>query len=101
MLRKSVTSSNIRSIGFLLTENQKTDKPCGTLEVEFANGVIWQYFDVPEEIAVSIHGATSPGSVFHRCVRGQFKDKLVVDPVASVAIDDSQSQSGSGQSISG
>ena len=43
MQRISVTSSNIASIGYA--------EPTRTLEVEFNDGSIYQYFDVPNEVA--------------------------------------------------
>ena len=43
MKRKSVDSTNIASIGY--------DKDSQTLEVEFLNGGVYQYFDVPERVA--------------------------------------------------
>ena len=42
MERQSVSSSNLRSIGY--------DHSSSTLEVEFNNGSIYQYFDVPENV---------------------------------------------------
>lgn len=42
MNRTSVTSSNIASIGY--------DPSSLTLEVEFTDGSIYQYFDVPEAV---------------------------------------------------
>ncbi len=42
MERYSVASSNIASIGY--------DEPSQTLEVEFLNGSIYQYYNVPMNI---------------------------------------------------
>lgn len=42
MNRKSVTSSNIASIGY--------DETSETLEIEFKNGGVYQYFDVPQGV---------------------------------------------------
>ena len=39
MERKYVASSNISSIGY--------DEPSQTLEVEFLNGTVYQYYNVP------------------------------------------------------
>lgn len=51
MYRKPVNSSNIRSIGY---ENS-------TLEVEFLNGSIYQYFNIPENLYNSLMRASSHG----------------------------------------
>jgi len=40
MLRMSVSSSNISSVGY--------DPKTQTLEVEFHNGGVYQYFNVPQ-----------------------------------------------------
>lgn len=50
ILRQPVTSSNIKSIGFLLdlTTDPQTN---GTLDVEFMNGSVYRYFGVPQDIA--------------------------------------------------
>jgi len=42
MEREYVDSSMIRSFGF--------DASISTLEVEFNNSAIWQYFDVPDSV---------------------------------------------------
>ena len=42
MEREVVASSNIASVGY--------DNPTQTLEVEFLNGAIYQYFNVPENM---------------------------------------------------
>lgn len=65
MKRESVTSSNIVSIGY--------DLGSSTLEIEFKDGRIYQYFDVPEAIFHDLIGAPSVGSYFHREVRGRFQ----------------------------
>jgi hypothetical protein len=42
MNREAVTSSNIASIGY--------DEDSQTLEIEFLNGGLYQYFDVPPNL---------------------------------------------------
>lgn len=53
MLRKNVSSSNIKSIGY--------DKSTSTLEVEFLNGNIYQYSNVPESLYINLMNAGSHG----------------------------------------
>ena len=53
MVRYSVASSNIASIGY--------DAPSQTLEVEFQSGAIYQYYGVPENIHQQLMQAGSKG----------------------------------------
>lgn len=53
MLRKNVSSSNIKSIGY--------DESTSTLEVEFLNGNIYQYSNVPESLYINLMNAGSHG----------------------------------------
>ena len=65
MIRQPVSSSNIRSIGY--------DSKSRTLEVEFHNGSIYRYFDVPESIYNALMSASSHGSFFHRHIKDRFQ----------------------------
>lgn len=56
MERQSVSSSNLASIGYDTTSN--------TLEIEFNNGSIYQYFDVPEHEYQALMYAESKGRYF-------------------------------------
>lgn len=53
MLRKNVSSSNIKSIGY--------DESTSTLEVEFLNGNIYQYSNIPESLYINLMNAGSHG----------------------------------------
>ncbi len=64
MNRIPVRSSNIRSIGY--------DEASGTLEVEFHNGSIYQYYEVPEIVYRNLMHASSKGSYLHRHIRGRY-----------------------------
>lgn len=44
-----------------------------TIEIEFINGKVYQYFDVPKEIACSGFNTLSLGSWLHRNIRGKFR----------------------------
>lgn len=65
MNRTQVTSSNIKSIGYDGT----------TLEVEFKNGAIWQYKDVPREKYDELMSAPSIGSYFAKNIKGKFEEE--------------------------
>ena len=53
MERRSVSSSNIHSIGY--------DVNSSTLEVQFLNGSIYQYFSVPHTLYLGLMSAVSHG----------------------------------------
>lgn len=61
MKRIPVSSSQISSIGYKRTMQ--------ILEVEFNNGAVFQYFDVPERVYDGLMSASSIGSHFHRYVK--------------------------------
>ncbi|MBU0718161.1 MAG: KTSC domain-containing protein [Planctomycetes bacterium] len=67
MNRSSVSSSNIRSVGYNLDTR--------TLEVEFHSGGIYQYAGVPETIYQGFMRAASKGSYFHDHIKGRYPDK--------------------------
>ena len=56
MNRESVTSSNLSSVGY--------DPQAQTLEIEFNNGGLYQYFDVPNSIYTGLMSADSHGKYF-------------------------------------
>ena len=62
MIRTPVVSSHITSIGH--------DPATSTLEVEFTNGTVYQYQDVPAALHRQLLAARSPGQAFHRLIRG-------------------------------
>ncbi|MFH0178294.1 KTSC domain-containing protein [Streptomyces cacaoi] len=64
MLRQSVSSSNLRSVGY--------DPANGVLEVEFKSGAVYQYSGVPEGIHSALISAGSKGQYLHRAVIGTF-----------------------------
>ncbi len=61
MERISVESSNLASVGY--------DSVISTLEIEFHNGRIYQYFAVPQEIYDGLMNAASKGSYFHNNIK--------------------------------
>ena len=64
MNREPVVSSNLVSVGY--------DPNSYTLEIEFMDGRIYQYFDVPEQVYDELLNANSAGQYFHRQVRGVY-----------------------------
>lgn len=62
--RTQVASSNIASVGY--------DKDKMTLEVEFHNGTIYQYFEVPEKVYIELLKAPSHGAYYYNEVKDKF-----------------------------
>jgi len=65
MDRIPVSSSNLVSIGY--DPNQQT------LEVEFQNGQIYQYFDVPETAHQELMAAASHGQYLGAYIKGAYR----------------------------
>lgn len=62
MIRHRVSSSDIYSIGY----------ESGTLEIEFNSGGIYQYYNVPLQIAQGLMSATSHGRYFHSVIKDHY-----------------------------
>lgn len=65
MERQSVQSSNISSIGY--------DSESQTLEIEFLNNSIYQYFDIPEHIYNELMESSSKGQYLANNVKGVYR----------------------------
>jgi hypothetical protein len=65
MNRTPVTSSNVVSIGY--------EADTMTLEVEFRDGGIYQYFDVPETVYLELMRAGSIGQFMHANIRDNYR----------------------------
>jgi hypothetical protein len=65
MKRTHVESSNIESIGY--------DSKSQTLEIEFLNGTIYQYFDVPEGVFGELMSADSHGKYLSANIKGVYR----------------------------
>lgn len=61
MGRQSVSSSNIASVGY--------DNTTEVLEVEFLNGSVYEYRNVPTVVYEELMNASSHGSYFNREIR--------------------------------
>ena len=59
-----VASSNIASLGY--------DPDTETLEVEFLNGSIYQYFNVPQNIFDQLYQASSKGRFLNTYIKNAY-----------------------------
>lgn len=73
MNRNPVQSSNIKSMGY----------EGGTLEIEFSNGTVYSYANVPPETYKAMTEAKSVGSFFSFAIRGKFEG-VKVPPLEKV-----------------
>lgn len=64
MNRDPVASSNVVSIGF--------DEPSQTLEIEFANGSVYQYYNVGQSIYDELMRAPSKGQYMHAYIKNAY-----------------------------
>lgn len=64
ILRTPVVSSSLTSVGY--DEQQKL------LEIEFRNGCVYRYMDVPREFFAQFMAANSKGRFFVLKIRGKF-----------------------------
>lgn len=65
MNRIPVTSSNVASVGY--------DPKTQTLEVEFQNGGVYQYFDVPGHVYDALMAAASKGTFLNSSIKGAYR----------------------------
>lgn len=65
MNRQAVSSSNIAAIGY--------DPDSQTLEIEFLNGGVYQYFDVPQHIHEGLMNAGSHGQYLAQNIKGAYR----------------------------
>ena len=64
MQNTPLSSTSIRSLGY--------DQPSQTLEVEFLNGAIYQYYNVPENMYSEMMEASSKGKFLHLYIKNTF-----------------------------
>jgi len=64
MIRESVASSNVVSVGY--------DEPSETLEVEFTNGTIYQYFNVGAALFEQFMQASSKGQFLNTYIKNAY-----------------------------
>ncbi len=68
--RQPVKSRILRSVGY--------DDSTKILEVEFQNGLIYQFFDVPKKVSEDLLHSGEIGKYFTEKVRTRFRTKQVV-----------------------
>jgi hypothetical protein len=64
MDREFVTSSNVRSIGY--------DPTSQTLEVEFQNSFVYQYYNVPTHVFEALMAAGSKGQFLNSQIKNMY-----------------------------
>lgn len=69
MIRQPVSSSNIKSVGY--------DLDSTLLEIEFHDGSIYQYNNVPQSVHTALMAAVSLGSFLHKNIRGKYSYRKV------------------------
>ena len=65
MLRQSVNSSNLSSVGYNPSQM--------VLEIQFNDGAVYQYFGVPQNIYTSLMNASSHGKYFYANIRDNYR----------------------------
>ena len=73
MQRIAVESSQIRSIGY----EPNGDQTRGTLEIEFKQGWVYQYRNVPSEVHADLMASDSPGKYFNQNIRNRYEFERV------------------------
>lgn len=69
MNRDQVQSDMMLSVGY--------DSRTSVLEVEFKQGAVWEYLDVPESLYHEFRNAGSLGKFFLAHIKGHFPDNRV------------------------
>jgi hypothetical protein len=70
MNRVAVTSSNLSSVGY--------DEASATLEIEFNNGGVYEYYNVPSNIHEGLMNAASHGQYFDKYIKnGGYKYRKI------------------------
>ena len=68
-MRQAVESSSFASIGY--SEEGRT------LEVEFRDGEVYRYFDVPAALFEEFRKSESKGEFFHKAIKGGYRFRRV------------------------
>jgi hypothetical protein len=64
MRRRTVTSASVKSVGY--------DVASGTLELEFVNGSVYQYYEVPQPTYAGLMAASSIGNYVNTEIKPYF-----------------------------
>lgn len=62
---RSVSSSTISRVGY--------DASSMTMTIEFMNGGIYEYYDIPQSLVQDLLAAPSPGQFLAQNVKGQYR----------------------------
>lgn len=65
MRRKIVNSSNLRSVGYNSTEM--------ILEVEFTDGSVYRYYDIPSGVHAALMSAASHGNYHYYQIKDRYR----------------------------
>jgi hypothetical protein len=60
-----VDSTNVEAVGY--------DEDSSTLQVEFKNGTMYQYFDVQEDVFIGLRDADSVGGYLAARIKGAYR----------------------------
>ncbi len=69
MEREYIESEMIKSIGY--------DASTSTLEIEFNNGNVWQYYDFSESSWFEMRSYGSFGKYFHKYIKNHYSENRV------------------------
>ena len=76
MIRRPVSSSNVVSVGWEADPDENGQPSLtGTLEVEFKNGRVYGYLEVPEQVYENLIGASSVGRFLQQNVIGSYDER--------------------------
>jgi len=67
--RMPVVSSNIRSVGY--------DGDAMVMKIEFVDGGVYHYYNVPASTHDGLMNVASKGSYFHRYIRDRYRYRRV------------------------
>jgi KTSC domain len=69
MDRESVKSTSVASVGY--------NELSGTLEIEYRNGSLYRYYDVPEQVYTDLMAASSLGRFINKKIKPYFTYKKI------------------------
>lgn len=64
MYMVSVSSSRLESVGY--------DERLKLLHIQFVDGSLYEYYDVPKSVYIDLINASSAGKYFHKYVKGVY-----------------------------
>lgn len=69
MERQRVSSSNIHSVGYEPTSRE--------LEIEFSNGAVYMYLNVPESVHTALMHSSSKGHYLNENIKNRFRCRKI------------------------